>query len=59
MTFHESRGIKLLGLRMRDINKKDRVSLWYLITAARQLYAKYWKSEKIPKLDEWRHIKIC
>lgn len=46
----------LLGLRMFKIDKKDRTSLWYMITAARQLYAKYWEIVKVPTLDEWRQL---
>lgn len=46
----------LLGLRMFEIDKKDRVSLWYMITAVRQLYMKNWKTVKIPTIDEWRQL---
>lgn len=44
----------LLGFRMSEIDKEDRVSLWYMLSAAWQLYAKKWKLADIPTLEEWR-----
>lgn len=40
----------LLGLRMEGIPTKDRTLLWYMLAAARIVYAKYWKNEEIPEL---------
>lgn len=45
-----------LGLRMMDIDKRDRVSLWYMISATQQLYVRNWKTENIPTLDEQRQL---
>lgn len=44
----------LLELNMKTINIIDRVPLRYMITAARILYAQFWKQEKI--LDTWEWI---
>lgn len=38
---------------MRQINESDHTLTWYMITAARILFAKYWKTSKIPKISEW------
>lgn len=50
----------LLGLKLEDIDKRDRVSIWYLITAARIQYAKLWKQKEVPKLEDqilsWMNI---
>lgn len=43
----------LLGIDLREIDKEDRTLTWYSIVAARLTYAKYWKTEKIPKTSEW------
>lgn len=55
---YKSRLVKLpelmfLGLKMESIDKKDRVSLRYLITAARIQYARFWKQTNLPKLENW------
>lgn len=39
----------LLGLTLENIEISDRNAVWYLLTAARLQYAKYWKKER--KLD--------
>lgn len=43
----------LLGLKLEEVNAKDRTSLWYLTTAARIQYAKFWKMKQIPSLENW------
>lgn len=43
----------LLGLKMEAIDQEDRVSLWYLLVAARIQYAKLWKRKIIPKKEDW------
>lgn len=43
----------LLGLGFRQINKTDRTLLWYMLAAARIVYAKYWKQSEIPRMVEW------
>lgn len=44
----------LLGLRLEEIQKKDRTLVLYLLAAARILYAKYWESTEIPDIYEWK-----
>lgn len=44
----------LLGLKMENIPTSDRTVLWYIILAARILYAKFWKDEATPELYEWK-----
>lgn len=43
----------LLGLKFEEIKPKDRVSLWYLTTAARIEYAKCWKQKQLPTVENW------
>lgn len=43
----------LLGLKLESIDQENRVSLWYLLSAARIQYASFWKQKKIPKLENW------
>lgn len=38
---------------MRQIGEEDRTLVWYMLVAVRILYAKYWKSKKIPQTIEW------
>lgn len=45
----------LLGLNLNEIDVKDRVCLWYIVVAARQLYARNWKSDNTP-IEEWRQL---
>lgn len=43
----------LLRLGMEMTNSRDRVLLWYMITAARLIFAQHWKQEKIPETWHW------
>lgn len=45
--------LMLLGLKLDEINVKDRTSMWYLLTAGRILYASLWKQEEAPNLERW------
>lgn len=42
----------LLGIDLRKY-EMDKTLLWYMVVAARILYAKYWKGDKIPNTSEW------
>lgn len=44
----------LLGLNMEKIKVDDRAALWYLLITARIKFAKYWRQERIPKIEEWQ-----
>lgn len=44
----------LLELYLEKMDMQDRTIIWYLLTLARIQYAKYWRQEKIPTVDEWR-----
>lgn len=43
----------LLGLNMERMRASDRTLIWYMITAARLLYAQNWKLQRIPEVEEW------
>uniref|UniRef100_A0A803TS93 Reverse transcriptase domain-containing protein n=1 Tax=Anolis carolinensis TaxID=28377 RepID=A0A803TS93_ANOCA len=45
----------LLGITDKDmkINRNEDILFTYLSTAARILYAKYWKTQTIPSTEEW------
>lgn len=42
-----------MGIDIRRRDETDRILTWYMITATRVLYAKYWKTTKIPRISEW------
>lgn len=49
--FEKATELWLLGLKMEDFDRKDRVSVWNLITVARLQYASLWKQKKIPTVE--------
>ncbi|CAI5777053.1 Hypothetical predicted protein [Podarcis lilfordi] len=44
----------LLGIVGQLVPKKDRTFFMYATTAARILFAKYWKTQDLPTLEEWQ-----
>lgn len=48
----------MVGIDLRTVEKKDRTIIWYMIAAAKIIYAKYWKLDKIPKTIEWLNKSI-
>lgn len=46
--------IYLLGLRLDEIDKSDRVLVWYMVVAACQLYTRCWETGNIPQIEEWK-----
>lgn len=42
----------LLGIDLRQIRRQDRTLIWYMIVAARVVYASYWKQPSPPKVSE-------
>lgn len=43
----------LLGIDLQQIDKADRMIIWYMIVAACVVYAKYWKQTRISSTTEW------
>lgn len=44
----------LLGLKTEDLKPCDRTLIWYMLAAARILFARYWKEERIPEIYGWK-----
>lgn len=42
----------LLGVNMEKIDNRDRTAIWYMTTAARLVYAEYWKKDIVPEIQE-------
>lgn len=43
----------LVGLNLETMLAKDRTLIWYTVSAARMVYAKDWKQDKVPEIEGW------